>query len=101
MYKTDWILKLTLIVIALLIGTIGLRPYFHPDMRVSADAGRFDYVSIVSPMFLYKGGQGVLLLDKRNGNLWFIPKGNEMELTYKDPVFVVHVPLEKLDEAPR
>jgi len=101
MLKTDWVVKSTLVVIALLLSVIALNPYIRPVLKASADVGRFDYVSIVSPMFLYKGAQGVLLLDKRNGNVWFIHKGNEMEMTYKDPLFVVHFPLEKLDQAPR
>jgi hypothetical protein len=47
---------------------------------------------------LYKGQQGLLALDKRNANVWFIPKSNDQ---FGDPVFVLRVPFEKLDQAPR
>jgi hypothetical protein len=49
-------------------------------------------------MYLYKGVQGLLVLDRRNGNVWFIPKVNEV---FQDPVFVVRMQFEKLDQAPR
>ena len=42
-----------------------------------------------------------LLLDKRNGNVWFIPKGDDINISFRDPAFVVRIPLEKLDQAPR
>ena len=101
MYKSDWLLKATLLAIAVLLGTIALRPLVTPQVRVSADSGQFDFVTIISPVFLYLGNQGVLLLDKRNGNVWFIGKGNGMEISFKDPVFVVRLPLEKLNQTPR
>jgi hypothetical protein len=101
MHNTDWIPKLTLPIIALFLGMIALRPSFKPVQVVSADSGQFDFVHIVSPTFLYKGNQGVLLLDKRNGNVWFIAKSEDINLSYKDPVFVVRIPLEKLDAGPR
>jgi len=53
---------------------------------------------IVATTFLYKGQQGLLVLDKRNGNVWFIPKSNDQ---FQDPAFVIRVPFEKLDQAPR
>ena len=103
MYRSDWLLKLTLMVIAVLLGAIVLRPYFTPDIKASADSGRFDYVYVVSPMFLYQGHQGVLMMDKRNGHVWFIAKSGDGtgNIAFKDPVFVTRLPLEKLDEAPR
>jgi hypothetical protein len=100
MYKTDWVLKAALLAIALFLGIIAVRPYFTPDLKVSADAGRFEHVHIVSPSFAYKGSTGVLLMDKRNGNVWFIAKSDDFNISFKDPVFVVHVPLEKLDQTP-
>jgi len=101
MYGSDWVLKVILLTIALLLGTVVLRPLFAPQARVSADAGQFDFVTIISPVFIYQGNQGVLLLDRRNGNVWFIGKGNQTEISFKDPVFVVRLPLERLNQAPR
>ena len=103
MYRSDWLLKLTLMVIAILLAANVLRPYFKPDIKVLADSGRFDYVSIVSPLFLYKGHQGVLMLDKRNGDIWFIGERGDGSgsIAFREPVFVVRLPLEKLDEVPR
>jgi len=56
----------------------------------------------VSPAYIYNGMPGVLLMDKRNGNVWFLGKYTDnMKVTFGDPVFVAHVPLEKVDEAAR
>jgi len=103
MYRSEWLLKLAFLVIAVLFVAIVLHPYFKPDIKASADSGRFDYVCVVSPMFLYQGNQGVLMMDKRNGNVWFIAKSGDGtgNIAFKDPVFVARLPLEKLDEAPR
>lgn len=101
MHKSDWVLKTILLAIAVLLAAVAVHPWLASEARVSADSGQFDYVTIISPMFLYQGNQGVLLLDRRNGNVWFIGKGNEMEISFKDPVFVVRLPLEKLNQAPR
>jgi hypothetical protein len=81
----------------LLLGVIATRPFYDREATASADSGRFDYVHVVAPVFLYKGKQGLLLLDKRNGNVWFIGKADELELKYQEPVFVTQIPLEKLD----
>ena len=77
------------------------RPNPEIEATASASSERFDYVYVVSPMYLYQGAQGVLLMDRRNGNIWFVAKGNEGNLTFRDPVFVARLPLEKLDQAPR
>jgi len=91
-----------LLAITLFLGVIALRPYLEPETKVTADSGRFDYASVVSPAFIYNGRQGILLLDKRNGNVWFIARNEaNMTVSLADPVFVIHVPLEKLDEAAR
>jgi hypothetical protein len=90
-----------LFLIAVFLGIIALQPYVNPERTAHADAGRFDHVTIVAPMFLYRGGQGVLLMDKRNGNIWFIGKGKELDVTFVEPVFVTKLPLEKLDQAPQ
>jgi len=97
----DRTLKSILLLIALLLAIIALRPLFEPAGSVLAQTARFDHVYVVSPMFLYKGSQGLLVLDKRNANVWFIPKGSQENLTYQNPVFVVRVPFEKLDQAPQ
>lgn len=102
MYKTDWSLKVLAIAIALFLGVIVGDFYVASEMRVTADSGRFEYVQIVSPTYFYNGRQGILLLDKRNGNVWFIGRnGDNMMLRFMDPIFIVRVPFEKLDEAPR
>jgi hypothetical protein len=101
MHKSDWTVRALLLIIAVLLAAFVFRPYWRPEINASADSGRFDYVYVVSPMFLYQGGQGVLLMDKRNGNVWFIGRGNDVNISFRDPVFVTRVPLEKLDQAPR
>ena len=63
-----------------------------------AQSARFDNVNIVSPVFLYKGQQGLLEMDRRNANVWFIPKVNDQ---FGTPTFVLRLPFEKLDQAPQ
>ena len=88
--------------IAIFLGIIALRPLHNPEVKVVADSPKFDHVNIVAPVFLYRGQQGLLVLDKRNGNVWFLAKHEEnMKLSFGDPAFVVRVPLEKLDAAGR
>jgi len=94
----DTTLKVILLVIALFLGVIAIRPFFAPETTVLAQAARFDHVMIVATTFLYKGGQGLLVLDRRNGNVWFIPR---MADGFQDPVFVIRMPFEKLDQVPR
>jgi hypothetical protein len=100
---SDRMLKVVLLIIALLLGMIVARPYLVPEMAVAADSGRFDYLSVVSAVYIYNGRPGVLLLDKRNGNVWFLGKqtSGNMKSSFGDPEFVAHVPLEKVDEAVR
>ena len=98
MLKTDRTLKMILATIALFLGMIAIRPLFDPAVKVLAQAAKFDHVYIVSPMFLYKGQQGLLVMDRRNANVWFIPKTNDQ---FQNPVFVIRVPFEKLDQAPQ
>lgn len=96
MHKPDRSLKAILMVIALFLGILALRPLFTPAISVQAQAARFDHVTIVSAMFLYKGQQGLLVLDRRNANVWFIPRVDDQ---FQNPVFVIRVPFEKLDQA--
>ena len=98
MSRTDWTLKAILLTITVLLGMIALHPYIEPRVKVLADSAKFDHVYIVSPLFLYKGQQGLLVMDRRNGNVWFIPKAND---SFGNPAFVIRVPFEKLDETPR
>src|SRR5579864_7653550 len=77
MHKADWTLKAILMTIALFLGMIALRPLVDPATKVMAQPAKYEHVFIVSPVFLFKGHQGILVLDQRNANVWFIPKVNE------------------------
>lgn len=94
MPKTDATLKAALLAIALFLGVIAIRPLVEPPTTAMAQPARFDHVLIVSTVFLYKGMQGLLVLDKRNGNVWFIPRAND---SFQDPLFIIRIPFEKLD----
>ena len=87
-------------VLAAVLAIVEVRPLLITETRVRADSARFDHVSVISPMYLYQGRQGILIMDKRNGNVWFIARGDNTNISFRDPVFVVHVPLEKLETAP-
>ena len=97
MYRVDTIVRTGLLVIAASLGMVATRLFFDPPVSARADSARFDHVEIISPLFLYKGAQGLLVWDRRNGNVWFIPKQSD---SFKDPVFVTRVPFEKLDHVP-
>jgi hypothetical protein len=84
--------------IVLLLALNLIRPIYLPPVTASADSATFDHVHVVAPLFLFKGKQGLLLLDKRNGNVWFVGKQDELDLKYGDPVLVTHIPLEKLNQ---
>jgi len=101
--KTDLTLKLGMAAIIVLLGVIALRPLFEPAVKVEAQAPRFDHISIISTMFIWKGQAGLLLLDRRNGNVWFVEKSTDESRPYpfEDPVFLVRVPFEKIDQGPR
>jgi len=96
--KSDRFLKAILTAIALFLGMIALRPIFSPDTTALAQAARFDHVYVAATTFLYKGQPGLLVMDRRNANVWFIPRMNDK---FQDPVFMIRVPLEKLDQAPQ
>ncbi len=96
--RIDLSLRMILILIAAFLGMIAFRPFVAPTTVVQAQSAKFDHVFIVSTMFLYKGSQGLLVMDRRNGNVWFIPRAND---SFQDPVFLVRMPFEKLDQAPR
>jgi hypothetical protein len=88
---------MTLLAIALFLGIIALRPLFEPALAVQAQAAKFDHVFIVSTMYLYKGQQGLLVMDRRNGNIWFIARQDN---GFQDPAFVMRMQWEKLDQTP-
>jgi hypothetical protein len=93
----DWPATVLLAVIAAFLGIVAIRPYVEPLPPVYAQAARFDHVTILATTFLYKGQQGLLLLDRRNGNVWFVPRQDD---AFKDPVFVMRMQFEKLDQSP-
>ena len=102
MFRTKGTLTVVGLVIIFLLGFIAAELYLASTKEVSADSGRFDYVYIVSATYLYDGRQGLLLLDKRNGNVWFLARNaDNMTLRFADPVFIVRLPFDKLPEAPR
>ncbi len=101
MKGTNRIVTAALVAIVILLAVIAIRPYVIPEFTVTADAGRFDYVQIIAATYLYQGRQGVLMLDKRNGNVWFTARGDNVNISFTDPVFIVRVPLEKLDQQPQ
>lgn len=102
-YRIDWTFRVILLAIAVSLGVIALRPLVYPSREVLAQATRFDHISIVSPTFLYKGAQGLLLMDKRNGNVWFIPKGNDSSQApfSAPPSYMFRIPFERLDSPPQ
>ena len=103
MRTSDWSLRILLFAIALCLCLLALRPFVDPGLKVQAQSARYDHITIVSPVFLYKGEQGLLVLDRRNANVWFIPKQNDTfaGALFKEPVFVTRLPFEKLDQAPQ
>jgi hypothetical protein len=98
MQQSHWTTKLIFLLIASFLGIIALRPFFEPMPAVQAQAARFDHVTILATTFLYKGQQGLLLMDRRNGNIWFVPR---QENVFKDPMFVIRMQFEKLDQSPQ
>ncbi len=93
--------RIVLIVIAALLGIIALELHTMRPQPVYADSSRFDHVLVVATSIVIGGNTGLLALDKRNGNVWFIPRGQDMEKTwFKEPIFLLRVPFEKLDQAP-
>ena len=98
MLKSDLTLKAILVAIVVLLGVIALHPLLVPLTQVQAQSSRFDHIFLVSTLFLYRGQQGLLVMDRRNANVWFIPKVND---AFQDPIFVVRMPFEKLDQVPR
>ncbi|MCU0246819.1 MAG: hypothetical protein MUC42_09600 [Bryobacter sp.] len=88
--KQDRLVPLLLLLNTLLFALLLLRP----AATVQAEGERFAHLQMVATQFLYKGDQGLLVLDKRNGNVWFYPNRN---FKFEDPVLVIRIPFEKLD----
>ena len=100
--KADLTLKCEILAIIILLAVIALRPYFETSVKAETEPARFDHVSIVSTMFIWKGQSGLLLLDRRNGNVWFVQRSNDESRAnpFEDPVFLIRAPFEKLDHLP-
>jgi len=98
MLTSDRTLRAILATIALFLGMIAVRPFLDPATKALAQSATFDHVYLVSPTFLYKGQQGLLVMDRRNANVWFIPRKGDV---FENPIFVIRVPLEKLDQSPQ
>jgi hypothetical protein len=98
-HRIDWTVRGTLLAIACFLGLIAMRPLVVPESEVLAQSATFDHVYIVSSLFVYKGGQGLLVMDRRNGKVWFLPRRAEVGAPlFADPVFVDRLPFEKLDQ---
>ena len=97
MNNNDPSVRFLLLLIVLLLAAIAFQPYLPAVDTVHAQTARFDHITVVSPLFLYGGERGLLLLDKRNGNVWFMP---QKDGSYSDPQFLVRVPFEQLDRQP-
>jgi len=97
MTKNDCTLRLLLLLIALFLGVKTFQPDWIPIQTAHAQTAQFDHITVVSALFLHQGQQGLLLLDKRNGNVWFMPRKDG---SYDDPQFLFRVAFEKLDRQP-
>jgi hypothetical protein len=86
--------------ISVFLAILAFRPYFWPETKAAAGVARYDYVYVISPAYLYQGRQGILLMDKRNGDVWFIAGTDNATLSFRDPVLVVRIPLEKPEQVP-
>ena len=91
--------NLLLVAITLLLGILAIRPYIEPSRIVQAEA-RFDHVNVLSTGWMRNGRPGILLMDRRNGNVWYMGTQTEKGPGLSEPQFVLRVPFEKLDQAP-
>lgn len=88
--KIDTLVKVTLVLIALFLGIIALRPFFEVGKASANPGGKFDYVHFFVGS-THSNGQ--LVVDLRNGNLWEFP-----EDLNKDPIYHGRFRLEALDK---
>ena len=91
--------NLLLVAITILLGILAIRPYIEPSRIVQAEA-RFDHVNVLSTGWIRNGRPGILLMDRRNGNVWYMGTQTEKGPGLSEPQFVLRVPFEKLDQAP-
>jgi hypothetical protein len=101
--RIAFLLKLTMMATVLLLGLITLDQLFEPRVKAQAEAARFDHVQVVSTAFIHKGQLGLLLLDRRNANVWFAQRSTDESgrVPFEDPVFLFRAPFEKLDQMPQ
>jgi len=74
--KSDRLTKILLLVIAVALSSIALRPYLHPE-PVEAQSGTFFYVEPGVAMLRAPDGSqqvaGKVVIDMRSGNVWGFP----------------------------
>jgi len=76
--KTDSFTKVLLVLIALFLGVIALRPFLQPELAVGSPGGKFDYVQAWETSISTVGvgsREGLLInnsiiFDSRTGDLW-------------------------------
>jgi hypothetical protein len=93
MARLDRCFQLTVALLAACFCVLVIREVRGGEAVHAAEA-RFDHVTIVSSAFLYKGEAGLLLLDRRNGNVWYM---GHKEAVFAEPILLGRVPFEKLD----
>jgi hypothetical protein len=100
--KSNFSLTLAMLATTFLLGIVASGHLFQPSVKVHAEGSRFDHIQIVSTTFIHKGQLGLLLLDRRNANVWFLPMSTDESRRdpLGDPVFLIKVRFEKLDPAP-
>jgi hypothetical protein len=89
-----------LILLVLLVVLLGFQAYSKPA-GAYADSNRLTYVDVISTAYVYRGTQGVVVMDKRNGNLWFFANSTSFDMPFSDPVLISRLPIEKLDRIER
>ncbi|MBI4889750.1 MAG: hypothetical protein HY821_03930 [Acidobacteria bacterium] len=92
-------LRLLLGAIAALLAIIAVRPFVEPGIVAHAES-RFDYVQVLSTSWMRNGRPGILLMDRRNGNVWHMATQSDRGPGLGDPQFILRVPFEKLDQTP-
>ncbi len=92
-------IHLLLAAIVALLAVIALRPLLEPALIARAET-RFEYVQVLSTNWMRNGRPGILLMDRRNGNVWYMATQTDRGPGLGDPQFIVRVPFEKLDQAP-
>lgn len=71
--KKDTFVKVTMVLIALFLGIIALRPFFEIGSASANPGGKFDYIQVWCSSCSFPGlpREGhFIILDSRNGNIW-------------------------------